>query len=56
MKAKCEICEKEIESGLNFFGLFGQNACSSDCMEKLTARQNAETANEFHQSAKGEKK
>lgn len=52
MKVKCEICGKEIESGLNFFGFFGQKACSNDCMEKLAARQAAETAKKFHPSVK----
>ena len=49
MKAKCEICGKEIESGLNFFGIFGQKVCSNDCMEKLASNQVSETSKKFHQ-------
>lgn len=44
-KIKCEICGKEFKSGLNYHGLFGQKACSEDCMEALaTKKQKADHA------------
>ena len=40
----CEICGSEIKSGPSLYTLFGQRACSVDCMSELSRRQAAETS------------
>ena len=45
---KCEICGKEFKSGLNFHGLFGQKACSEECMEALSKRNAKQTADKIN--------
>jgi hypothetical protein len=45
---KCEICEKELFTGLNFAGLFGQAACSDECMAILAKKRAAETADRLN--------
>ena len=39
-KITCEICGKEIKKQINFYNLFGQKACSDECMIALSNQKN----------------
>ena len=50
---KCEICGNEIKSGPgSYFSMFGQKACSTDCMEKLAEIQNKEITKKLNAGIK----
>lgn len=41
----CEICGAEIKTNTpNFYTLFGQRACTDECMSELSQKQVAETS------------
>lgn len=51
---KCEICGKELKRGLNFHSLFGQPACSDECMNTLSIKQQKKTFMKTKKRPEGE--